>query len=42
MARLRELDPALRVTNVKDWAPFRRREDLARLEDGLREAGLPE
>jgi TolB-like protein/Tfp pilus assembly protein PilF len=42
MARLRELDPTMRVINVKDWAPLRRPEDLARLEDGLRKAGLPE
>ena len=42
MVRLRELDPALRVSNVKDWAAFRRPEDLARLEEGLRKAGLPE
>ena len=42
MARLRELYPTLRVSNVKDWATFRRPEDLARLEEGLRRAGLPE
>ena len=42
MARLRALDPAFRVANVKDWAPLRRPEDLARFEDGLRKAGLPE
>ncbi|HKO07930.1 MAG TPA: adenylate/guanylate cyclase domain-containing protein [Alphaproteobacteria bacterium] len=42
MAHLRQLAPSLRVTNVKDWVPFRRPEDLARLEDGLRKAGLPE
>jgi adenylate cyclase len=42
MARLRELDPTLRVSNIKDWAAFRRPEDLAKLEDGLRKAGLPE
>ena len=42
MARLRALDPALRVSNVKHWAAFRRPEDLARFEDGLRKAGLPE
>ena len=43
MARLRKLDPALRVTNVTDWAPpFRRPEHLASLKDGLRKAGLPE
>ena len=42
MARLRELDPGMRVTNVKEWAPLRKLEDLARLEEGLRKAGLPE
>ena len=42
MARLRELAPAMRVSNVKQWQPFRRPDDLARLEDGLRKAGLPE
>ena len=42
MARLRQLDPAMRVVNVKDWVPLRRPDDLARLEDGLRKAGLPE
>jgi len=42
MARLRALDPALRVSNVKHRAAFRRPEDLARFEDGLRKAGPPE
>jgi hypothetical protein len=42
MARLRELDPAMRIANVKEWGPLRRPEDLARLEEGLRKAGLPE
>jgi hypothetical protein len=42
IARLRDLDPALRLANVKDWAPFRRPEDLARFENGLQKAGLPE
>jgi TolB-like protein len=42
MARLRELDPAIRIANVKEWAPLRRPEDLARFEEGLRKAGLPE
>ncbi len=42
-ARLRELDPTMCVTNIKNWAPpFRRPEHLARFEDGLRKAGLPE
>jgi len=42
MARLRELDPATRAANVKEWIQLRQPEDLARLEDGLRKAGLPE
>jgi TolB-like protein/DNA-binding SARP family transcriptional activator len=39
---IRQIAPTLRVSNVKDWASFRRPEDLARLEGGLRKAGLPE
>jgi hypothetical protein len=42
VARLRELDPAMCIANVRDWATLRRPEDLARLEDGLRKAGIPE
>ena len=42
MARLREVDPAMRVSDVKDWMPIRRAEDVTRYEDGLRKAGLPE
>jgi tetratricopeptide (TPR) repeat protein len=43
MARLRQLNPALRVSNLKNiLSPFRRAEDLARYEEGLRQAGLPE
>ena len=42
MSRLRERDPALRVSNLKDRLPLRRPEDLARVEEGLRKAGLPE
>ncbi len=42
MQRLREVDPALRVSNLKDWLPARRPEDLAMFVDGLRKAGLPE
>jgi tetratricopeptide (TPR) repeat protein len=42
MARLRELDPALRISNVGVLQVLRRLGDLDRLTDGLRKAGLPE
>jgi len=42
LARLLELDPTTRIANFKEWAPLHRSEDLARLEEGLRKAGLPE
>ena len=42
MQRLHELDPSLRVSNLKDWLPIQRYEDLARFAEGLRLAGLPE
>jgi TolB-like protein len=41
MARLRQLNPALRVSTLKDRGPWRA-EDLLRYEEGLRQAGLPE
>lgn len=42
MARALECSPDLRASNLKDLAPFRRAEDLARFANGLRKAGLPE
>jgi TolB-like protein/class 3 adenylate cyclase len=43
VARLRQLNPALRVSSLKDVrGPYRRAEDLSRYEEGLRRAGLPE
>jgi TolB-like protein len=43
LARLRQLDPTRRVSNLKDtMGPYRRPEDVARYEEGLRRAGLPE
>jgi len=42
MSRLREIDPELRVSNLKDLTPLRRPEDMARFAEGLRKAGLPE
>ena len=42
-ARLRELDPELRVSNLGNvQGPYRRPEDIARYEQGLRKAGLPD
>ncbi len=43
VARLRQLNPALRVSNLKNvLGPYRHAEDLSRYEEGLRQAGLPE
>jgi len=42
MARLREIDPALRVSNLKEQTPLQRPEDIAKYEEGMRKAGLPE
>jgi tetratricopeptide (TPR) repeat protein len=43
IARLRQLNPALRVSCLKDLlGPYRPTEDLSRYEEGLRRAGLPE
>jgi hypothetical protein len=42
LVQLLRLDPTLRVSTLKDRLPLRRSEDLARVADGLRMAGLPE
>jgi tetratricopeptide (TPR) repeat protein len=42
MARMRQIDPALRVSNIGAFVPFPRSEDFDRYVQGLREAGLPE
>jgi TolB-like protein/class 3 adenylate cyclase len=42
MTRLRQLNPALRVSTLKDMRGPYRAEDLSRYEEGLRQAGLPE
>ncbi len=39
---LRRLDPAFRLSNLKNWLLFHRPKYLAVLSDGLRQAGLPE
>jgi TolB-like protein len=41
IVRLHQLDPTLRIANLKDLYPIRRPEDFARLADGLRMARLP-
>ena len=42
MARMRQLAPEIRLSNLKGLMPLRRSEDLARFAEGLRKAGLPE
>jgi len=42
MMRLHQLNPTLRISNLKDMQPFRRPEHLTKLAEGLRIAGLPE
>ena len=42
IARMRELNPAFCVSNIKDAMTLRRAEDLAAYEEALRIAGLPE
>jgi TolB-like protein len=42
MERLRTLDASLRISNLGEWLPIHRAEDLARLAQGLRLAGLPQ
>jgi tetratricopeptide (TPR) repeat protein len=42
IARLRRLDPALRISHIHDIFPLQRAEDRAKYAEGLRMAGLPE
>ena len=42
VARLREIDPTLRVSDLRDLTGLRRPVDFARYAEGLRKAGLPE
>jgi tetratricopeptide (TPR) repeat protein len=42
VARLRRIDPTLRISNLLSSFPLRRPEDLDRFTEGLRKAGLPE
>jgi hypothetical protein len=43
MARLRQLNPALRVSSLKDvMGPYRHADYVKRFQEGLRQARLPE
>jgi TolB-like protein/Tfp pilus assembly protein PilF len=42
VARLRELDPELRISSLRHLYPLRRTQDFVIWEDGLRRAGLPD
>lgn len=42
MARLRQLNPALRISNLAEMQPFRRPDHVVILAQGLRIAGLPD
>ena len=42
IARVLELGPSFRISNIKEVTRFRHPEDLARYEDALRKAGMPE
>jgi TolB-like protein/Tfp pilus assembly protein PilF len=42
IARLRQLEPAFRISDLRDRTPVCRPQDIATLADGLRRAGLPE
>ena len=42
MGRLRKFDPGARIALLLQRYPFRRPEDLAKVSDGLRRAGMPE
>jgi hypothetical protein len=37
-----QIDPSLRIVKIKELFPLRRPNDLAKYEEGLRKAGLPE
>jgi TolB-like protein/class 3 adenylate cyclase len=41
VARILEIDPTMRLSNLQDFIPLRRPQDLERFADGLRKAGLP-
>jgi tetratricopeptide (TPR) repeat protein len=42
VSRTLQIDPALRVSTIRELFPLRRPSDLAKYEEGLRQAGLPD
>jgi TolB-like protein len=40
MHLLRQIDPTLRVSDIRDWLPFHMQADAVRLEEGLHRGGL--
>jgi TolB-like protein/tetratricopeptide (TPR) repeat protein len=42
MSRIRQLDPTLRISNLREWTPFQHAGHAAVWAAGLRKAGLPE
>ncbi len=42
MARVRELDPSLRLSGIRDWLPIQREQDFAAFTEGLKLAGMPD
>jgi TolB-like protein/class 3 adenylate cyclase/Tfp pilus assembly protein PilF len=42
MARLRQITPELRISNLRDLFPIRQPEDFTQWAEGMRKAGLPE
>jgi adenylate cyclase len=42
MAQLRQLNPALRLSNIRNMLPFHPSEDLGQVMQGLEMAGLPD
>jgi tetratricopeptide (TPR) repeat protein len=42
MTHLRQIDPSLRISNLKELTPLQRVEDIAKLAEGMRKAALPE
>jgi len=41
MARLRHINPTINISNLSDWLPFQRPQDIARWAEGLKRAELP-